>query len=169
MSEPPMTAWLELAATRVELRALVDEYAARADARDYHGLSELFEPDGYVCSSNPGELTPFFEARGRAELAGLLRGNDQFVSTFHFVGNHQCRVEGTTASGVTYCSARHLQDWGSETRALVMHIRYHDGYRRTDGEWRFTTRRIEMVWVEYADADSSPYPFREGSSAWMDS
>jgi hypothetical protein len=76
-------------------------------------------------------------------------------------------VNGDEAVGVAYCTAHHLLAEGATAEALVMLIRYHDDYRRTTDGWRFTSRLIEMVWVEYIDSDSSPYPFRKGSSEWM--
>lgn len=154
--------------SRLDLRALVDDYAWRADERDREGFADLFVPDGMVSSTNPGETEPFYVARGRSQLLTVLDGNDQFARTFHSVTNHRCTVSDDQAAGVTYCTAHHLLVDSPTTEALVMLIRYHDDYRRDAGRWRFVRRGIEMVWVEYVDSDSSPYPFRKGSADWMD-
>jgi hypothetical protein len=152
---------------RVELRALVDEYAWRTDQYDYEGYADLFTPDGVVTAVNPGEAEPFLRMAGRADLVNVVHGNDQFVKTFHAVENHRCTVTGDTATGVTYCTAHHLLTEGSRAQTLVMLIRYHDEYARTDAGWRFTSRRLEFAWVEYLDSDSSAYPFRQGSDDWI--
>jgi hypothetical protein len=151
---------------RVELRALVDEYAWRTDAYDYDGYADLFTEDGVVTAVNPGEVEPFLHMSGE-QLPDVVRGNDQFARTFHAVQNHRCTVDGDRASGVTSCTAHHLLAEGARTQALVMLIRYHDEYTNTAEGWRFASRRLEFAWVEYADADSSPYPFRLGSADWI--
>jgi hypothetical protein len=154
-------------AARVELRALVDEYAWRTDAYDYEGYADLFTADGEVTAVNPGETEPFFAARGREELLGVVHGNDQFERTFHAVQNHRCTIGPDSASGVAYCTAHHLMPPLDNPQSLLMLIRYVDVYDLTDDIWRFASRRLEFAWVEYVTADSSPYPFKQGSSEWM--
>jgi hypothetical protein len=154
-------------ATRVELRALVDEYAWATDAYDYDGYADLFLADGEVTAVNPGETDPFFTAQGTDELRGVVHGNDQFDRTFHAVENHRCQIDGASATGVTYCTADHLMLNGDAPQTLVMLIRYHDVYSLTDSGWKFVSRRLEFAWVEYLEADSTPYPFKRGSAEWM--
>jgi SnoaL-like domain len=154
-------------ASRVELRALVDEYAWRTDHYDYDGYAELFTADGEVTAVNPGEEQPFFRAKGTEQLRGVVHGNDQFEKTFHAVENHRVTVDGSSASGVAYCTAHHLIDRGDDSQTLVMLIRYNDVYSLTDDGWKFASRRLEFAWVEYLEADVSPYPFRRGSAEWM--
>jgi hypothetical protein len=155
------------ATARVALRALVDEYAWRTDNYDYDGWVELFTPDAEFTSVNRGESDTFFRANGTEELRGVVHGNDQFAATFHAVDTHRVTVDGATATGVTYCTAHHLIDQAEDSRTLVMLIRYHDGYALTGEGWKFTSRRVEFAWVEYLEADVSPYPFRLGSAEWM--
>jgi hypothetical protein len=71
-------------------------------------------------------------------------------------------VEGQTASGTTYCTAHHLRAEGADVEAIVWLIRYHDSYVRTVGSWRFSRREIELVWVDYAQSDTSAFPFSRG-------
>jgi hypothetical protein len=145
---------------RVRLRALVDAYAHCADVRDYEGFAALFTEDGELTAVQPGR-EPFFRARGQKALAAVVHGNDAFPRTFHFVGNHHCTVDGSTATGVTYCTARHLRAEGAEVEAITWLIRYHDDFVETSDGWRFDRREIELVWVEYAEADTSEFPFRK--------
>ena len=155
-------------ATRVALRALVDEYAWRTDHYDYDGYAELFTADGEVTAVNPGESEPFFRASGTEELRSVVHGNDQFAKTFHAVENHRVVIDGDSITGVAYCTANHLIDKGADSQTLVMLIRYNDVYALEGDIWKFASRRLEFAWVQYLEADHSPYPFRRGSAEWMD-
>jgi hypothetical protein len=145
-------------ATRIALRALVDEYAWRTDNYDYYGYAELFSPDGEVTAFNAGEDEPFFRAKGIEEIRGVVHGNDQFTRTFHAVQNHYVTLDGGAATGVAYCTAHHLMSDGDSPQALVMLIRYHDAYEPTATGWKFASRRLELAWLEYVPAEISRYP-----------
>jgi SnoaL-like domain len=154
-------------AARIELRALAEEYAWLTDAYDYDGYADLFTADGEVSAVNAGETEPFFVARGRDELRGVVHGNDQFERTFHAIENHRCTIGPDSATGVTYCTAHHLLRSSDDPQTLVMLIRYVDVYDLSEDIWRFQSRRLEFAWVEYVQADTSPYPFSRGSSEWI--
>jgi hypothetical protein len=141
---------------RVELRALVDEYAWRTDQYDYEGWADLFTPDGVFTGQDHGAAEPFVRMAGRDQLVQVVHGNDQWVRTFHAIDSHVCTVDGDAATGVTYCTAHHLMTDDADAQSLVMLIRYHDEYARTDAGWRFRTRRLEVAWVEYVRADVRP-------------
>jgi hypothetical protein len=158
---------LDEVTARVELRALVDEYAWRTDLYDYDGYAELFLPDAEITAVNPGETEPFFRAQGYEEIRLQVHGNDQFERTFHAVETHRCTVDGASATGVTYCTAHHLLRDTDPPQTLVMLIRYVDDYSLTDDGWKFASRRIELTWVEYLESDVSPYPFTRGSADWI--
>lgn len=163
MTIPPTDADLR---ARVQLRALVDEYARRTDAYDYEGWADLFTEDGTFSGVDPGEAEASSGVRGRAALVDVVRANDQFERTFHAVHNHLCEIDGDRATGVTYCSAHHLVAGGDgRPESLVMLIRYHDAYVVVDGAWRFADRRAEITWVEHHHADVSAYPFERGTVA----
>lgn len=149
------------------LRSLVDEYGWLTDQRDYEGWAALFTPDGVFTATNPGQSEPYFRASGTVELAQVVHGVDQFVRTFHSISGFRCDLAGTRPRGVTYCTAHHLLGEGSTTESMVMLIRYHDEFAETSDGWRIANRRAEMMWVEHLDADTSDYPFRKGSSGWM--
>ena len=153
---------------RVALRALVDEYAWRTDRYDYDGYAELFTPDGEGSAVNPGESEPFFRASGTEEIRGVVHGNDQFARTFHAVENHRVVIEGDSVSGVAYCTAHHLIERNGSAETLVMLIRYNDVYALTREGWKFASRRMEMAWLEYFEADSRPYPFKNVTADWME-
>lgn len=147
-------------AARIELRALVDDYAWYADQRDYEAWAATFTVDGVFRAYGPGEDTPFATAVGRAQIAELLHGNDPFPSTVHFMANHRVEISGDTASGTTYAQAHHVLEHSARTEAHVWLIRYHDEYRRTTRGWKFATRELRLAWIERINSDVSNYPFR---------
>jgi hypothetical protein len=139
---------------RAELRALVEDYATYTDQLDYDAWVDLFVPDGEFTSSNPDATEPFYAARGRAELEGVLHNNDGWERTFHFIGNHRCTfVEGQNPTGVTYCQASHLMAGSNPRKAFIMLIKYNDEYVLTADGWRFAARHQDFAWQEYTVAD----------------
>ncbi|MCU1482253.1 MAG: hypothetical protein JWQ19_3039 [Subtercola sp.] len=152
--------------TRVQLRALVDEYAWLADQRDLHGWADLFTDDGSFTAFSPGAETPFASSTGRAELVEVLHGNDAFPHTFHFIANHHVTVTGEqTAHGITYAQAHHTLGEGERTQSLVWLIRYHDEYVYTPAGWKFAARELQLAWIEHVDSDVSAFPFRRAERA----
>jgi len=81
-------------------------------------------------------------------LPGLLAS--RYHCTMHFVGNRLIHhVLDDRAWGETYCLAHHLKGrsdglWDNE----VMAIRYRDEYLRTGGEWQFSSRNLQVDWLE---------------------
>jgi hypothetical protein len=138
---------------RLALRALVEEYARRADGFDYDGYAGLFTEDAEVTGRAPGAAEPFVRLRGRAAVAQALHANDGFAQTFHAVHNHRCEIDGDTATGLTYCVARHYREAGGAAEVIVTPLRYLDAYVRTPEGWRFAAREIRFTWVEKAVAD----------------
>ncbi len=136
---------------RQALRALVDEYAWMADTFDYEGYAALFTPDGTIIGRVPGDGEPFMRVQGHEALAELLHSNDGFAQTFHAVENHRCEIDADSASGITYCLARHYREATGEV--VVTPLRYRDTYQRTPDGWRFSAREIGFTWVEKAVAD----------------
>ena len=63
--------------------------------------------------------------------------------TQHFMGNHECRVDGDTATAETYCLAVHQNldpDADGGTRPASA-LRYIDRLVRTEAGWRIEHRR----------------------------
>jgi 3-phenylpropionate/cinnamic acid dioxygenase small subunit len=144
----------EEAATHVELRSLVERYAAIVDAFDYDAYPTLFTPDATFIAFGAGADEPFFRAEGADELAQAVHANDGFEQTYHAIHNHTCAIDGDRGSGVTYCLARHLlRSEGGALESIVVPLRYHDTYARTDEGWKFAAREIRFTWVERIPVD----------------
>ena len=135
---------------RVELRSLVDRYAAACDSRDIDALVSLFAPDGVYI----GSMFKPLELRGRKDLRDILRRLEHFDRTFHMVGNHVLWNEDDTIRGKTYCLAHHLNQARGECLSRVNLIVYHDTYAKTDEGWFFQLRRHEWFWTEVRPAET---------------
>ncbi len=77
-----------------------------------------------------------------------------FERTFHAVHNHVIAVDGDHATGLTYCTARHLLRKADDSLEVILApIQYHDDYRLTDEGWKFSRRELEWTWIERRPAE----------------
>ena len=132
---------------RLALRALVDTYAAAADARDVKRFVGLFLPDATLSAyRGEGEPTRYVGAIRLAEIPEKL---GRYRHTYHDVGHHWCHIEGDQATGEAGCRAHHVSEIPGGTGAtdLVLTIRYRDAYTRTPEGWRFATREVHIIWT----------------------
>jgi hypothetical protein len=138
---------------RVALRALVDEYAVASDTADLERFGSLFTPDAEFVLSTPG-TTETVTLRGREQVKHGPSGNQMFERTFHAVHNHVVDVDGDRATGLTYCTARHLLRKSDDSLEVILApIQYHDEYGLTEDGWKFTRRELEWTWIERRPAE----------------
>src|SRR6202021_1851285 len=98
----------EEAADRLALRELVDAYAHYADRRDAKGQMALFTEDThFVVYMNAKSDIPSQELQGRDALAPVFDNLNQYQATTHFNGQSTIVLDGTEATGVSYCLAHH--------------------------------------------------------------
>lgn len=143
---------------RLDLRDLAQRYADAIDRRDVTDLTDLFTEDGSMGVYEHGETDSVLEYRGIEELASVLGLVTIYAATFHIVANHRCAVDGSTATGTTYCLARHLVESDAEVKDIEMLIRYDDSYRKTGGQWQFTRRDIRRQWTVERAAERAKVP-----------
>jgi len=117
---------------------LLYKYAITVDNRDLEGYASCFTPD--VVVSGPG-----FELRGDVATPSIGLLASTYESTMHNVHNHSYTIDGDRATGIAYCVASHIQNQGGERSKMDMYIRYHDELVKTQGEWRFAKRRLEVL------------------------
>lgn len=128
-----------------ELHDLAFRYALAVDTLDPAMLASVFTHDGAVrgFGNNPIE---FAGSEGLARMIGQVEA--AFQKTMHNVFNQTFeRADDGQLSGHTTCIASHIlrgEDW----TLLDMAIRYHNRYAQEAGVWKFTERRLEVVWVE---------------------
>jgi SnoaL-like domain len=136
-------------ADRSELTELAYRYASAVDGRDRDAFLAVFHREGRLSTFAPNATEPFAVQTGHEELAwipGVMR--DRFAATMHVMTNHLLEIEGDTATGTVYCSARHLFPNPMGGMDLVVLIRYEDRYRRDEGVWRILDREIHFLWSE---------------------
>jgi hypothetical protein len=147
----------DVAAARIEIRALIDDYAYICDRRDHESYVALFTPDGEVTITNAGDSEPSFRAKGVEELRDVLKVDDQFARLFHAVANHRVAIDGDSAAGITYTTIHHYIDDPANPRAEVMLSRLNDRYVWSHDGWKFSSRRIELQWSESVLASLQPF------------
>lgn len=123
-----------------QLRRTAELYAQGADRRDKALWRAVLAEDCVI--EGPG-----FSVAGRdANLGSIDALGQMFRATVHRVHNQVATVTGDEATGETYCTADHLlKDADS---VLVWTIRYQDRWRREEGAWRFTHRKLIVEWEE---------------------
>lgn len=135
-------------ADALALQSLVAAYARHADRREPELVAALFEPDAVLRIVRRGDDGAPVESRGHRHIASAVGRLRQFPVTYHLVGTHTVAIDGDEATGEAYCVAHHLapRDEGGHVDH-VMHIRYLDRYRRTEGGWRFAERETLVDWT----------------------
>jgi hypothetical protein len=148
-----MTDLQSLDSARIALRALVDEYALASDTADIERFGSLFIPDAEFVSSLPGSAESI-TLRGRDQVKYGPSGNQMFERTFHAVHNHIVDVDDGRATGITYCTARHLlRKADGSLEVILAPIQYRDDYELTDEGWKFSRRQLEWTWIERMPAE----------------
>jgi hypothetical protein len=124
-----------------ELRALVEGYAAAADARDGAAFGALFLEGAWLETRPAGRR--YDGATAIAEIPSKL---GVYETTDHRVGASTFGDDdGLGASGTTACEAHHVRDGVDK----VMTITYHDTFGRdAEGRWRFATRVVDIERIE---------------------
>jgi hypothetical protein len=135
------------AADRSQLPSLSATYAAATDRRDYAAIGGLFEADGRLAITFPGE--PEDAIVGPEAIARYIgAATDRWQGTFHFVGQQRAEIHGNEATSETYSIAGHRMEKDGAFWNVVLNVRYLDKARRTDNVWRFVERRTVVDWSE---------------------
>jgi ketosteroid isomerase-like protein len=126
---------------RLALQELSARYARAVDRRDYAGFVALFAEGGVLCG-------PGYAMTAHAEIERGIRLIEQYEATQHCVHQQLVELNGDTATGETYCVARHVYARDGVKRKLDMGVRYQDEYRRERGTWRFARRELVLDWTQ---------------------
>ena len=133
---------LRWVADRIEIRDVVTRYFMSADRRDFASLVDCFVPGASVDYS---DLLPVDPVSPIVDVAAMIESAmaDQYGPTQHFMGNHECTVDGDRAQVETYCLAIHQyldesKDGGTRPTSA---LRYLDVFLRTPVGWRISHRR----------------------------
>ena len=133
---------LRWAIDRIEIRDVVTRYFMSADRRDFASLVDCFVEGTSVDYS---DLLPVDPATPIADVAAMIEAAmaDQYGPTQHFMGNHECKLDGDRAAVETYCIAIHqyLEETKEGGTRPTSALRYIDVFVRTPAGWRIEHRR----------------------------
>jgi ketosteroid isomerase-like protein len=137
-------------ADRLAIRELIDAYAHCADRRDAKGQMALFAEDTrFLVFMDATAAAPTQELHGREALAPVFDALNAYRATTHFNGQSTVTLDGTRATGESYCLAHHISADGDGQRTIMIaSIRYLDEFVKRDGEWYFAERRLMVDWAE---------------------
>lgn len=129
---------------RVEIEALVHEYARRVDDGDFAGVGQLFA-EGSVCAPDGTPLATGAEAVEALYVATTRRYDDGTPRSHHVTTNLAVTIDLSTAAAQSYFTVFQATD--GLTLAPVIAGRYEDTFARTGGGWRFDRRvmRVRLV------------------------
>lgn len=128
---------LEALADRVELEALVSDYANAIDDRAWDRLDDVFTPDAQIDYTAMGGIKgPYPEIK-----AWLGQALSHFPGFMHLSGNFRFQVTGDTATGTVACFNPMVvpkPEGGTDT--MFLGLWYEDRYVRTPKGWRIASR-----------------------------
>jgi uncharacterized protein (TIGR02246 family) len=134
-----------------QLHELAQRYARACDTHDADEFAAIFTEDGQIVS--PGHTMT-----GRDQIVAVVPSalKQMYLRTMHMVHNDLVWIDGDTARGETYCVAHHLTQ-ESETAAsdYIMSIIYDNQYRKLDGRWYFSHRKLNLRWSKTEKVDIS--------------
>jgi ketosteroid isomerase-like protein len=140
---------IEQMADRLAIRELIDAYASCADRRDATGQMALFTPDThFVVYMDAKSAIPSQELRGRESLAPVFENLNGYKVTTHFNGQSTVELNGSRATGVSYCLAHHVTARDGNDSLMVASIRYLDTFAKQEGKWYFAERKLMVDWIE---------------------
>ncbi len=123
---------------REKIKELTYEYGLAIEAQDADRLVNLFVENAAVDFSSLGR--------------GVIQGRDAMKAFYSatwplkvkpFFTNHIIRIDGDRAHG--WCSLENRGTRGNDS--IIGAGRLHDEYAKIDGEWKFTSRRVEMFYL----------------------
>ncbi|HKY91882.1 MAG TPA: nuclear transport factor 2 family protein [Nevskiaceae bacterium] len=129
---------LEALADRVELEALVTEYAQAIDDRAWDRLDQVFTPDAQIDYTAMGGIKGSYP-----EIKKWLGEALAFFPGFmHLCGNFRFQVTGDTATGSIACFNPMIVPRQDQSGADTMFLGlwYEDRYVRTAQGWRIAAR-----------------------------
>jgi uncharacterized protein (TIGR02246 family) len=125
---------------REQIRALLVDYGATLDRRDYNAFAALFAKDAQYTGGGPPVQGPEAIA---AQLARILEDNPSDLPgpNFHLSFNPSITLQADTATALSLGAYTAPDGAGGPTR-LVFFVWYQDQLVREDGRWKFSRRVV---------------------------
>jgi ketosteroid isomerase-like protein len=135
-----------------EIRKIIDLYGNYADTKENEKQAALFTNDFTVeIYFDPTTDTPSQKVQGKENLKKLFADNlNPFIRTVHFNAQNIVTIKNENeAEGIVYCRAYHLSKENDDTdKFMIAAIRYLDQYRKEEGKWYFSERKLMVQWIE---------------------
>lgn len=126
---------------RVEIEALVFEYARRIDDGDFAGVGNLFA-EGSVCAPDGTPLATGAEAVEALYTATTRRYEDGTPRSHHVTSNLDVTIDLSSATARSYFTVFQASE-GLSLQPVVAG-RYEDTFARAPGGWRFDRRVMHL-------------------------
>jgi hypothetical protein len=138
------------AETRLALTDLVHRYAALVDDRRFDDVMTLFAENATLSLPDPPEsLEPAVFHRGHTEIRAAVGSVAAVTRTQHaIVGEVYTSTPAVGAQGRIACIAHHWSAQDGQISDIAWHMRYHDEYVRSAGEWLFQSRALLIDAIE---------------------
>jgi uncharacterized protein (TIGR02246 family) len=143
--------FMSLEDDRRELNELALRYARACDTHDEKEFEAIFTEDGEIHS-------PPHVMIGRDQIVKVVPSTlkSMYLRTMHMVHNNQIWIDGDTARGETYCVAHHLKkESDAKASDFIMYIIYDNEFRKENGTWRFSRRKLNLRWTGNDTVDIS--------------
>ena len=135
-----------------EIQQLANRYCHYADTGRIEELTELFTEDGEW----DGSAVMLGVHHGRAAMLRFMTGlgTHAVVGSCHLSSNHVIEFDGDDeAHGSVYTTSETRLGNGAIRLAFNLVT---DTYRRTEGQWRFASRRIAFLMPPRMDPPDAP-------------
>jgi hypothetical protein len=130
------------------IRALTYEYTFRLDRGDFAGVAELLAAGQLRMAAKGMHGEPM---RGAATIEAFYAGQvvtyDGDPRTRHLITNHVVQIDSDERDAKGECYFTVLQAIPRQPAGIVVVGRYHDRFERTDQEWRFVEKVIEVDYL----------------------
>jgi ketosteroid isomerase-like protein len=141
-------------AERRELSELVEHYAQAVDRADGAAVGQLFTQDGVLALwMDPASAEQTGEHVGPEQIATVGEGLRRYVATHHTISSHTSVMDGMNATGLTFCTAHHVEEVDGRRQDRVLYIRYLDEFTRAVRGWRFLRREVHVQWQSTLPVD----------------
>ena len=116
-------------------------YAQICDDREFESMRSIISKDFK-------QQGPEWHCDGADAFVQQLQVLEQkFSATLHIVANQIGEWQGTIYNGETYCTASHIYEKNTVGYKLEMAIRYSETIEKIHGEYCYTRRDVNIVWV----------------------
>ncbi len=131
-------------------RYLANQYVRIVDDCKFDQMTTIMWPDFSL--QGPGYSVDSCE--GFIDILEFLR---RYSRTFHQLGSQFGEWEGEVYHGETYCVASHFYSEDGQERKLDMGIRYRETIEIREGQARYNTRHLNLVWTEDRPLGANSY------------